>query len=105
MFISPIPDPLAVGVDAFSVDWNRWTLVYLFPPVRMILKALALLETFRGRALFVTPDWPNQTWFPLIQSKAKSCLVLANPSLSQLVGTTRFYNTSKAYHRLLCWSL
>ena len=35
-YVSPVPDPEAVGLDAFTVDWDRWSVVYMFPPPTMI---------------------------------------------------------------------
>ena len=50
-FVSPVVDSSAVATDAFSLDWNRWNYIYLFPPARMILKALGHLEAFKGLSL------------------------------------------------------
>ena len=30
---SPFPDPLALGVDAFSIRWDTWDSIFLFPPI------------------------------------------------------------------------
>lgn len=59
-----------MGKDPFLVDWNRWKLIYLFPPTPMILWVLNKMSTFKGRAFIITPFSPNQPWFPLLMSKS-----------------------------------
>ena len=104
-FISPVPDHLAVGLDAFTVDWNRWDIIYLFPPTAMLLKVLPLLESFRGTALIVTPSWPSKTWYIALASRAKEMLQFPDPQLSQTIGDKRFSNPSGLWNPLLCWKL
>ena len=104
-FVSPVLDVKAVEVDALSIPWDRWRVVYLFPPTPLILKVLAHLETFKGTALLVTPDWPGQAWFPLLRRKARECLHLPDPRLSQIVAGERVFCSSRALLRLLCWIL
>ena len=102
-FVSPVPDSLAVHMDAFRVDWNVWKDIYLFPPSPMIMKVVSLLESFRGRALLITPDWPNQAWYPLLMARAQNRFLLPHPILSQRVGENRIYCTSSNLKTLLCW--
>ena len=104
-FISPIVDSLSEGVDAFTCDWNKWNIIYLFPPTKMILRVLSQLESFQGTALLVTPAWTGQPWYPIVQSRSKSRIPLPNPSLSQLVGGTRCFCCSKILLQLTCWVL
>ena len=65
-YVAPNLDPNAVGTDAMSLDWNRWTHIYLFPPVNLLLKVLDKLRSFKGTAALVAPYWPKSNWFPLI---------------------------------------
>ena len=102
-FLSPVPDRLAEGVDAFTCPWNRWQSVYLFPPTSLLLRVLLLLQHYRGRALLVTPDWPNQPWYPLALRLAKRRWPLPHPRLSQQVGENIICASSKIYLHLLCW--
>ena len=102
-FVSPLPDPLAVAVDAFSLDWNRWRRIYLFPPSALILRVLVLLQHFQGQALLITPAWTNQPWYPLALQLARHHWDLPCPVLSQRVGENIICNSSKIYRHLLCW--
>ena len=42
-FISWKPDPEAMAIDAFTVPWNWWTYVYIFPPFNQIQQAIGKL--------------------------------------------------------------
>ena len=53
-FVSPCPDPDAVGKDAFLLDWNRWESIYLFPPRPVLARCLAKLASFVGTGVLVT---------------------------------------------------
>ena len=103
-YVSPVPDSQAVAVDAFRVDWNWWDEVYLFPPTSLLLRVLQVLETFRGRALLITPDWPHQAWFPLLTRRARTSVLLPAPHLSQRVGVRSISCGLRAFHNLRCWS-
>ena len=102
-FVSPVPDPLAKGVDAFALQWDRWGSIYLFPPTNLLLRVLVHLQQFRGRAILITPWWPNQPWFPLASRLAKHHWLLPHPRLSQQVGENIICASSKIYRHLLCW--
>ena len=104
-FVSPIPDHLAVAVDAFSIPWDRWDVIYLFPPTKLLMRVLSVLESFHGRAILITPDWPGQSWYPLLQTRSRDSLLIQSPGLSQLVGRHRFFSSSKVFRQLRCWTL
>ena len=57
-YVSFKPDPGAKAVDAFTLSWHD-TKFYVFPPFCVICRD-------RAKGVAVVPDWPNQTWFPLI---------------------------------------
>ena len=50
-------------MEAFSVNWDQWQVIYLFPPPIMMLKVLNKLKTYKGQALLVFPDWPSAPWY------------------------------------------
>ena len=67
-FVSPCPDPAAVGVDAMSIDWNLWWSVYLFPPLQLLPEVVSRLHLFKGEGILIAPFWPAKEWFvPLNQ--------------------------------------
>lgn len=54
-FVSPCPDPLAVGQDALSLDWNLWESIYLFPPIQLLPEVLLKLKSFVGKGFLLAP--------------------------------------------------
>ena len=63
-FISPYPDPLAAGENAFSLDWNQWVSLYAFPPTKVLPLVVQRLHHFRGQGVLIAPYHPISTWFP-----------------------------------------
>ncbi len=64
LYVSPMPDLEAVGVEAMSTPWT-WKNMYAFPPWVMIPAVLHkfALETDKTLIL-VAPLWPSKPWFP-----------------------------------------
>ena len=61
-YISWLPDPHAISINAFSHDWGN-NYCYIFPPFSIIAKCLQKIQTDVAEALIVVPLWPTQTWF------------------------------------------
>ena len=57
---------LEIEINAMSIGWNRWEMVYLFPPATLLPQVLAKLEDFRGRGVLVAPFYPQAGWFPAL---------------------------------------
>jgi hypothetical protein len=65
-FVSPVPDPLAIAVDALSLDWEGKDL-YAFPPFPLILKVLQRLSLFPCTMTLIAPFRWNRSWItPLL---------------------------------------
>ena len=69
------PHPSATVVDAMSTNWNRWTVIYLFPPPDLIQACLQKLQLFEGTGIFVAPHNPAAPWWPAF---AERCALLDN---------------------------
>ncbi|KAK3106325.1 hypothetical protein FSP39_017740 [Pinctada imbricata] len=63
-YVSFLPDPQAIAVDAFSIKWNSF--VYLFPPFSVIHRVLQKVEEDMCEAILIAPLWSTQSWFPRI---------------------------------------
>jgi hypothetical protein len=75
LYVSWIPDPSAIGVDAFTLKWrNRYN--YAFPPFSLIPQVLKKMEEAQAEMLLVSPYWPTQSWFPKLLR-----LLIHNPVL------------------------
>lgn len=66
-FVSALPDPLAWGSDALTMDWSG-LYAYLFPPFALLLRVLRKIQSSPGRFLLIAPNWPAQPWFPVLLS-------------------------------------
>ena len=63
-YISWKPDPSALDIDAFTLDWGGKSL-YAFPPFSVISRALRKLQDDGATVLMILPLWPTQVWFPM----------------------------------------
>ena len=61
--VSPVPDPLATAVDAFSLPWKDLD-AYTFPPASILGKVVEKLQDSPcKRIILIAPGWPNMPWF------------------------------------------
>ena len=62
-FVSPVPDSLAVAVDALSLQWEDLD-AYAFPPAAILGKVVEKLQDSPcKRIILIAPGWPNMPWF------------------------------------------
>ena len=66
------PDPGAVAIDAFTIDWSKYNLIYCFPPFSLIGKVLQFIQESKVTAILVYPHWPTQFWYPHLLQLMKS---------------------------------
>jgi hypothetical protein len=74
-YIAPSADALAEGLDAFSMPWQGLR-AYVHPPIAMVAKALRKIEQEKVEAVVVTPDWPSQPWWPVLDQLIRKRVVL-----------------------------
>ena len=105
-FVSPFPDPLAVGVDALSLHWDRWESIYLFPPVAALRWVVPLLSRYQGRGVLVAPLYAPSGWFPSLLSRSPDPVPLPSSlSLSQVSRGNLVFHADPALFRLHAWRL
>jgi hypothetical protein len=63
MFVSPIPDPRALAVDAMSICWSGMA-IYAYPPNAILPVVLAKLCQDQAEMTLIAPLTPKATWFP-----------------------------------------
>ena len=62
-FVSPVPDSLAVAVDALTLPWEDLD-AYAFPPTAILGKVVEKLQDSPcKRLILIAPGWPNMPWF------------------------------------------
>lgn len=79
-YISWKPDPEAMNVDAFTINWKPF-FFYAFPPFPIVLKCLEKIISDNARGILVFPYWPSQPWFPLLLRLKKSDIFIINNGL------------------------
>ena len=58
-FVSPVPDSLAVAVDALTLPWEELD-AYAFPPTAILGRVVEkLLDSPCKRIILIAPGWPN----------------------------------------------
>jgi hypothetical protein len=63
LFISPIPDPLAIGVDSLSMSWKGMR-GYAYPPPAILNKVLIKIEKEECVVVLIAPKWERMNWYP-----------------------------------------
>jgi hypothetical protein len=64
LYVSPVADEQAIGLDGLSQQWNGQE-VYAYPPTTLIQAVLLKLESSeRTTMTLIAPSWPSQIWFP-----------------------------------------
>ncbi len=63
VYVSQIPDPQAIAVDAFSILWND-LFIYAFPPYRLLNKTLFKFRQEGSTMILIAPLSTEQSWYP-----------------------------------------
>ena len=64
LFVSQVPDPSAVGVDALSMSWKApWP--YVYPPPALLPRVLEKTQRDQCQLILVATLWSRAMWFPL----------------------------------------
>ena len=69
------PDPGALYIDSFTIDWHAFDLLYAFPPFSVIGRMLQKISNDRASAIVIVPYWPTQPWF------TRLCTMLQEPPI------------------------
>jgi len=69
-FVSWQPDPEALHIDAFKLNWADID-GYMFPPFSLVNSCLQKLMLEQAKAVLIVPLWPNQPWFSMLMK----CLI------------------------------
>ena len=64
-YVSFKQDHEAHAIDAFSMSWQNLKF-YAFPPFSVILPMIQKIKQEGAQGLCVCPDWPTQSWYPMM---------------------------------------
>lgn len=75
LFVSPVPDPEALDVDALSISWEG-TNAYAFPSQSILAPVLRKRQKPKtARLILIAPMNQSSSWFPLRQQEIVEELV------------------------------
>ena len=84
-FVSFRPDPEALHINAFTINWGCWSPFYAFPPFPIITKVLNKVLRDQAEGIIIVPNWPNQIWFPVLMRMITSCPIILHSRKSLLL--------------------
>ena len=89
-YFSALLDNRALGIDAFTKNWNRFMLAYIFPPPPMIELILnRIYQCSRDTSFIVITPWRQSAqWFPKVLKLAVQCPVRLPVSWNTVVDLT-----------------
>ena len=88
-FMSPVPEPRALAVDALSQDWQGRSM-YMFPPFPLLNRVMQKLRsTQAAEVILVAPWWPSQPWFPHL---LRLCVKIFCPSRTTSTSQTESHS-------------
>ncbi len=98
-FVSFWPDPEALAVNAFTLDWSALNF-YAFPPFSVIPNVLQKISSDEATGVLVVPDWPYSTWYSqFTRMLISECIIL--PCSIQLLRLPTRPDLSHPLHKTL----
>ena len=61
-FVSWKPDPEALAIDAFTLNWSK-SFFYAFPPFSCVGRVVEKIVDERAEGILVVPHWPTRPWW------------------------------------------
>ena len=65
IYFSALEEKEAAGLDAFAANWDRFQILYAFPPPVLIPRIVYRWKKrqTKGTLILIAPYWPTKTWF------------------------------------------
>ena len=100
-YVSWRPDPGAMALDAFTLDWTK-VRGYANPPWNLISRVLTTARNQRARVTLIAPSWTAQAWYPvLLEMLVQEPLLL--PLIPTLIIPTHRVNKPDIVPQLAVW--
>ncbi len=64
-YVSWRPDPGAMAIDAFNMNWTKFQ-GYANPPWNLVGRVLTQVREQRAQITLVAPTWKSQPWYPVL---------------------------------------
>ena len=62
-YVARYPDPDAMAIDAFCLDWSEFKCFYAFPPFSCAGLVIEKALEERATGILVVPHWPTRPWW------------------------------------------
>lgn len=101
------PDPHAIAINSFHLNWGSIPLGYCFPPFCLIPYVLQKVEHEAADIVLIAPLWPTQLWFPKLLSLLIECPTLLPTKDDLLVNPVnrRMKHPLREKLKLVVWRL
>jgi hypothetical protein len=84
-YVSWQPDPGAIAVDAFTLNWSSCTHAFFFPPFSLLGRTIQKIASDQAEGIVVAPVWPTQPWYStLMRMATHTPRLLRHPQLLRL---------------------
>ncbi len=92
-FVSLSPDPTAIAIDAFTLDWSKYHLPLVHPPLILWPRVLHKIRHDKATVVAILPMWTSAIWWPEAKAMLKKVLftvprstpyLLPHPNLTHL---------------------
>eukprot|EP00735_Rhodelphis_limneticus_P009190 TRINITY_DN2599_c0_g1::TRINITY_DN2599_c0_g1_i1::g.19278::m.19278 TRINITY_DN2599_c0_g1::TRINITY_DN2599_c0_g1_i1::g.19278 ORF type:complete len:569 (-),score=-40.00,sp/Q99315/YG31B_YEAST/23.17/3e-12,RVT_1/PF00078.22/4.5e-18,Dam/PF05869.6/2.1e-06,RVT_3/PF13456.1/0.029 TRINITY_DN2599_c0_g1_i1:675-2240(-) len=74
-FCSARPQPGAVALNAFTLDWSR-EVAWANPPFSLVGRVLGKVRELRCSLTLVAPVWQSQAWWPLLLAQVRDFILI-----------------------------
>lgn len=103
-FVSWNPDPDAIAVDSFSLNWAKHNLIYAFVPFSLIGRTLSKLRQDGGEMILIAPIWVTQNWFPAAMEMLidRPRMFLVQNNTLTIPGTCKVHPLSNKLQLMAC---
>ena len=62
LYMSPVPDQNAWGIDALNINWSGLT-AYAYPPMALLHRVIQKIRQCNCLIIVIAPGWPGMPWF------------------------------------------
>ena len=103
-FVSYLPDPKSLAVNAFVLNW-RGLQFYAFPLFFCISRVIHKIISDKAKGIIVVPHWPNQVWYSCLHKVLVAEPYVILPSRNQLylpMKQDTLHPLWEKLHRLAC---
>ena len=100
-YVSWRPDPEAMAIDAFTLDWTQFR-GYANPPWNLVGRTLSQVRSQKAQLVLVAPVWKSQVWYPtLLEMLVQEPIRL--PNVTDLIQPTHRVNKPDVTPPLAVW--